>query len=306
MNLFIQYCSPRLFLREHILHNLSLKVLAHINPCYSAQKSLFIGMKTIVPFIVLLSLTGLACQQNASSTAHLGEVELQITGSPEAQTHFREGLLLLHSFEYDDARVAFEEALATDPACAMAYWGAAMTHNHSLWGQQNYAKGREILHRLDSLVEVSALTPLEQDFMAAVHILYGEQEDKTERNQAYADQMAVLHARYPGQHEIAAFYALSLLGSVPEGRDVEVFGQGARIAQGIMAENPQHPGALHYLIHSYDDPQHASLALLAANNYAKVAPDATHALHMPSHIYVALGMWDEVIRSNIGSYAASV
>jgi hypothetical protein len=105
---------------------------------------------------------------------------------------------------------------------------------------------------------------------------------------------------------VAAFYSLSLLGAVPEGRDSSIYGQGAKIAQSILAENPEHPGALHYLIHSYDDPNHAKLAIEAAFNYAKVAPDASHALHMPSHIFVALGMWDEVINSNVDSYQASV
>lgn len=123
---------------------------------------------------------------------------------------------------------------------------------------------------------------------------------------AYADFMAELHKKYPNNQEVAAFYALSLLGSAPEGRDDNLYGKGAKIAQGILNENPNHPGALHYLIHSYDDPEHANLALNAANIYSQVAPDASHALHMPSHIYVAMGMWDNVISSNIDSYHASL
>ena len=118
--------------------------------------------------------------------------------------------------------------------------------------------------------------------------------------------MEQLSEKYPNNHEISAFYALSLLGSVPDGRDDAIYGKGAIIAKGIIEENPNHPGALHYLIHSYDDPAHAHLALNAANSYAKVAPEASHALHMPSHIYLAMGMWDEVISSNINSYQASI
>ena len=118
--------------------------------------------------------------------------------------------------------------------------------------------------------------------------------------------MASLYKKYPENHEIAAFYALSLLGSVEVGRDDEVFDKGAVVAQGILSENPSHPGALHYLIHSYDDPSNAYKALDAANSYSVVAKDASHALHMPSHIYVALGMWDEVVSSNINSWEASV
>jgi pentatricopeptide repeat protein len=138
-----------------------------------------------------------------------------------------------------------------------------------------------------------------------VEILYGE-GTKNERDQAYAAHMQTLHQKYPENHEVGAFYALSLLGSVPVGRDDEVYEKGAVIAKSIIAENPNHPGALHYLIHSYDDPMHASLALHAADSYSKVAPDAAHALHMPSHIYVAMGMWDEVVASNEVSWQASV
>ena len=118
--------------------------------------------------------------------------------------------------------------------------------------------------------------------------------------------MAKLYKKYPKNHEIAAFYALSILGAVPVGRDETEYEKGARIAQGVLEENPKHPGALHYLIHSYDDPSHAQFALNAAHSYSKVAPDAAHALHMPSHIFVALGMWDEVVSSNIASWEASV
>ena len=130
--------------------------------------------------------------------------------------------------------------------------------------------------------------------------------DKPARDVAYSADMAKLTKKYPKNHEVAAFYALSLLGSVEEGRDDEIYGKGALIAQGILKENPKHPGALHYLIHSYDDPGHATLALDAAHAFAKVAPDASHALHMPSHIFLAMGMWDNVIASNIDSYQASI
>jgi len=138
----------------------------------------------------------------------------------------------------------------------------------------------------------------------AVNILFGEGNDKLARDIAYSDYMRTLFLKYEGNQEVASFYALSILGSAPE-RDSVTYGRGAVIAQGILKENPEHPGALHYLIHSYDDPDHAHLALDAANKYSVVAKDAGHALHMPSHIYVASGMWDEVVSSNIVSVAAS-
>lgn len=259
-------------------------------------------------FLLLCSILIAACQSEEASTSavsHLGEINLKVSASGEAEAAFEEGLLLLHSFEYEDSREAFEQAQALDSTFAMAYWGEAMTHNHNLWSQQDYEKGTDALKRMEAHADLSSLTALEADLIASTRILYGE-GDKVDRDQAYAKKMAELHKAYPDNHEVAAFYALSLLGSVPMGRDVAIYEQGAAIAQGIIAENPQHPGALHYLIHSYDDPGHAFMALEAANSYSKVAPDAAHALHMPSHIYVALGMWDEVVASNIASYDASV
>jgi tetratricopeptide (TPR) repeat protein len=233
-------------------------------------------------------------------------VELEVTGNPKAVSQFERGLLLLHSFEYQDAREAFRKARELDPHMPMAYWGEAMTHNHSLWSEQDYEEGVEVLKKLDAIDLEKNATELERDFIEAVGILFKPETEKPERDVAYARFMEGLSKKYPDNHEVAAFYALSLLGSVPDGRDEELYGKGAKIALGILAENPKHPGALHYTIHSYDDPKHAALALEAANAYSRVAPDASHALHMPSHIYVAMGMWDEVVSSNIDSYQASL
>lgn len=260
--------------------------------------------------IALLTLccSGPKAEEEKTAASRLGEVHLEVTGAVDALPFFEKGLLLLHSFEYDDARAAFRKAQEKDPGFAMAYWGEAMTHNHGLWHRQDYEEARAALERLAPTAEErleKANTGLERDFLQAVEILYGEGE-KVERDKAYAAFMEKLYEKYPGNHEVASFYALSLLGAVPVGRDEEAYGKGASIAGGILKENPNHPGALHYLIHSYDDPGHAHLAKKAADSYADVAPDAAHALHMPSHIYVALGMWHEVVASNEASYAASV
>ncbi|MDF1697098.1 MAG: hypothetical protein P1U56_14745 [Saprospiraceae bacterium] len=268
-----------------------------------------------LPFVALLFLLFIQCapkeksiQDNTNEEHNLGEVSIQVTGSEEAVSHFTEGLLLLHSFEFDDAATKFVQAQKIDSNLVMAYWGEAMSYNHPLWKERYTEEGRAALQKLGKTKEAriaKAQTDLERDLLEAVEILYGEGEKK-DLDVAYRDKMEQLHKTYSDQHEVAAFYALSLLGAAKNGRDVVSYEQGARIAQGIINENPSHPGALHYLIHSYDDPDHATLALDAANSYSKVAPDAEHALHMPSHIYVALGMWDEVIKSNIASYEASV
>jgi len=260
-------------------------------------------------FAAIMALFISACnEQTPASAERLGEIHIEVSGAAEAVPHFRKGLLLLHSFEYEDAREAFLAAQAADSGFAMAYWGEAMTHNHNIWHQQDREKGLAALQKLAPTPEARlemAPTPLEKSLMQSANILFGE-GSKYERDLAYRDYLAELYQQYPQNHEVAAFYALSLLGAVQEGRNEAEYEKSARIAKGILQENPRHPGALHYLIHSYDDPYHARFALQAADSYAQVAPDAAHALHMPSHIYVAMGMWKEVVASNEASYLASV
>ncbi|MCB9267423.1 MAG: tetratricopeptide repeat protein [Lewinellaceae bacterium] len=268
----------------------------------------FPGLIAIILLFLTAHCSGPQPESGQKTPSRLGEVHLKVTGAEEAMPSFEKGLLLLHSFEYDDARAAFQKARELDPSFAMAYWGEAMTHNHGLWRQQDLEAARAVLEELAPTSAErleKAPTKMERDFLRAVEVLYGEGE-KVERDKAYSAFMEKLYKKYPGNHEVAAFYALSLLGAVPVGRDEEAYETGAVIAEGILKENPNHPGALHYLIHSYDDPGHAHLAKLAADSYADVAPDAAHALHMPSHIYVALGMWHEVVASNEASYGASV
>lgn len=257
-------------------------------------------------FIILIVL--ISCKTTSEPESQLGQISFEVTGNKDAVKFFHEGMLLLHSFEYEDAAEKFSEAQKLDPEMGMAFWGEAMTNNHPLWRYQNKVEALNILSELGATAEERALhfaTPLEKDLHQAIEILYGD-GTKTDRDRLYSDYLKLLREKYPNNHEVASMYALSILGAVEEGRDEEAYNMGAKIAEGILQENPNHPGALHYLIHSYDDPDHAHLALDAANNYSKVAPDAGHALHMPSHIYIALGMWDEVINSNIASWEASV
>lgn len=238
----------------------------------------------------------------------LGEIAFDVSGNSIAEPAFEKGLLLLHSFEYEDARTAFLEAQSLDSTFAMAYWGEAMTYNHSLWQRQEKDKAIAALNKLAPTAEAReqlATTTLQKDFFKSLEILFGE-GTKYERDIAYNQFLEKLTQKYPDNNEISAFYAISLLGASRNGRDAKLYDKSARIVEGIIKENPSHPGALHYLIHSYDDPVHAHLAKAAADSYAKVAPDAAHALHMPSHIYVALGRWDDVVTSNIASWNASV
>lgn len=265
-----------------------------------------IKISTLLTGIIALSfLTN--CSSLNKETYQLGNVNLEVDGSKEAIKVFDKGLLLLHSFEYFDAAEAFVEAQEIDSTMAMAFWGEAMTHNHPLWRQQDYEKGNAALKKLaptKGARSTYAKSPLERDLLRSVEILYGE-GTKFERDKAYCTYLSELHSKYPNNHEVSAFYAVSLLGSVEEGRDDKIYEKSAVVANGILKENPNHPGALHYLIHSYDDPKNAYKALAAANSYSQVAKDASHALHMPSHIYVALGMWNAVVSSNEASFTAS-
>ncbi len=262
-------------------------------------------------YFLLFTFLLIQCKSTESPVSEevkLGKVNFEVTSTEEAAPFFQEGLLLLHSFEFDDAAEKFVQAQELDSNFVMAYWGEAMSYNHPLWRERYSDEGIAALNKLAETKEERlelAQTDIERDLLEAVEILY-EAGDKKAQDEAYKNQMQKLYKKYPEHHEVAAFYALSLLGASKSRQEDDNYEIGAKIVQGIIDENPNHPGALHYLIHSYDDPDHATLALDAAHAYSQVAPDAEHALHMPSHIFVALGMWDEVINSNIASYEASV
>jgi len=238
----------------------------------------------------------------------LGTLDFPVsTGSAAARKAFVRGVLLLHSFEYGDAAAEFRRAEAADPGFAMAYWGEAMTENHPIWNQRNAHAAREALAKLSPTPEGRlARTPTEREkgYLHAVDVLFADGEKK-ERDAAYADEMRKLHEAFPRDDEATLFYALALLGSCEGERDVAVYEKAGALAAEVFARRPDHPGAAHYVIHSFDDPAHALSALPAARAYAKIAPAATHALHMPSHIFLALGMWDDVIAANVASWKAS-
>src|SRR6266550_316640 len=230
----------------------------------------------------------------------LGTIDFPTSGAPAAQAQFTRGVLLLHSFEYQDAAQAFRAAQRIDPAFALAYWGEALTYTHPVWNERDGNAARAALLRLGptpAARRAKALTPREQAYLDAVEILYGE-GSKPARDTAYSLAMERLVARFPADREAKVFYALSLLGLNQGVRDTATYLRAAAIVQPVFQANPNHPGAAHVLIHAYDDPIHASLGLAAARAYSKIAPDAAHAQHMTTHIFLALGMWDEVVSQN--------
>lgn len=244
---------------------------------------------------------GEADKAAAPGSRVLGQISFPtVSDSPEAQAAFIQGMLLLHLFEYPFAREQFQLAQELDPDLAMAYWGEAMTHNHPIWDRQDRAAAREVLMKLGATPEErQARTPVarEKGLLAALELLYGD-GPKAGRDAAYLRAMERLAAEFPEDHEVRLFYALALFGVQAGVRDTAAYMLSTAIAQDVFSENPQHPGAAHYLIHGVDDPVHAVLGLRAARALAAMAPDAGHSQHMTSHIFTALGMWDDVVSAN--------
>ncbi|MEM9208845.1 MAG: hypothetical protein AAGA61_06340, partial [Pseudomonadota bacterium] len=258
-----------------------------------------------------VALLAVCCTLSVGAAAdELGSISFPNSGSAEAQEAFLTGVKALHSFQFDEARFAFEDAQEIDPDFALAYWGQAMSDNHPLWAQQDEPAATAALERLAPTFEgrlAKAPTEKEKAFLTAVEILYYSADDKLERDTNYSDYLADMHERWPDDDEVAIFYSLSQLGMVRRGdRGYRRQAKAASIALQVFERNPNHPGAAHFIIHAFDDPDHAILALPAAKVYAGIAPASAHALHMPSHIFLQLGMWEGVVDSNIVAYEAAV
>ena len=250
----------------------------------------------------------LAIAPAAFGQSALGTVHFPNSGKAGAQEAFQRGVAALHSFWYEEAAEAFKNAQEIDPDFALAYWGEAISHNHPLWSEQDISAARDVLSRFgSSRAERRAKTPTERErlYMDTVEILYGP-GDKYERDQLYHEALRRLAEAHPEDNEAQAFYALSYLGLVRRGEPgFHRQMKAGAIAAKLFQDEPHHPGAAHYVIHSFDDPEHAPLALEAANRYAEIAPEAHHAQHMPSHIFIQHGMWNRVSKSNQIAYDAS-
>lgn len=225
----------------------------------------------------------------------------ETTAQGEARERFLHGLALLHNFEYDRAAAAFRASQAADPGFVMAYWGEAMTYNHPLWEEQDREAALAVLARLGATPQeraAKARSPREAMWLAAIETLYGA-GTKEERDRLYLASMRALHETDPSDIDARAFTGLAILGTSHGGRQLSLYMQAAGLLEPGFMTHERHPGILHYLIHSYDDPVHAPLGERAAERYATVAPDAGHAQHMISHIYLALGDWAATERANI-------
>ncbi len=267
-------------------------------------------MRTSIRMLLALALAGsavAAASLHAQYAPRLGTIEFPTSGAPNAKPLFLRGVLYLHSFEYDSAAKAFREAQRLDPAFALAYWGEAMTYTHPVWFQQDLPAARAVLARFgqDRAARLQRIGDArERRWFETAEVLYGD-GGKERRDTLFAETMRLLAKDYPRDREAQAFYALALLGTTHSGRHVPTYMRAAAIVEDVFRENPDHPGAAHYLIHSYDDPTHAPLGMRAARAYSKIAPGAAHAQHMTSHIFVAAGFWDDVITANVAAWQTS-
>ncbi|HKF43620.1 MAG TPA: hypothetical protein VKG01_11010 [Thermoanaerobaculia bacterium] len=260
---------------------------------------------------LLLCLSASALRAAQESHAHhhgpgesLGKVNFPISCSEATRADFIRGLAFLHSFGYEESRDSFTAAAAKDPSCGIASWGVAMTYYHPIWAPPSpveLAAGRAASEKAAT---AGAKTDREKGYIAAIGAFYKDSDkvDHRTRALAYKAAMEDLTKRFPEDHEALIFYALSLLATAtPADATYANQKKAAEILNGLLVEEPDHPGVAHYLIHAFDYPALASLALPAARSYSKIAPSSAHALHMPSHIFTRLGLWQESIDSNIAS-----
>lgn len=268
----------------------------------------------IIIFCITLFLSwepGFSQQAPAPDSLSLGSIDFPTSASGQAQQEFLTGVLALHSFWYPEARDHFKKAQELNPAFAMAYWGEAMTYDHPIWEQHNQKAGMKALNRLNRQIEKGTIdwTEREKSYIESIRILYDDELSLDKRRQNYAQALRQLSEQYSSDSEALAFAALAGMSvpnynySNPDVRDVVPI---AAQLEDLYQRKPDHPGAMHYLIHLYDSKKFAEMGLRPARDYAKIAYSSSHAIHMPSHIYKHLEMWNQVIESNTRAYEASV
>ena len=238
-----------------------------------------------------------------------GEVNFQISCGPAAEKTFKEAVWTLHSFWYPEALKGFTAVTEAEPGCAMGYWGIAMSHWYPLWYPPSPAALKAGAEAVEQAVAARPKTEREKDYIVAIAAFYRDSDklDHHARAVAYEKAMEQVYLRYPEDREAAVFYGLALNASaLPTDKTYANERKAAEILNKVWTEQPNHPGVVHYLIHSDDSPQFAAAGLDAAICYSKIAPDVPHALHMPSHIFTRLGMWQQSIDSNRAAYAAAM
>jgi len=272
-------------------------------------------LKNLILISTLL-LTGLLTTTAQETHKHkhemgeqVGQVNFKVSCSPKVQSQFNRAVAWLHSFEYEEAEKEFELIAVADPQCGMAYWGVAMSNYHPLWTPPTPDELKKGVTAVEKANAAGAKTERERAFIASITLFFKDADkvDHSTRATAYYESMKKLYERDPSDDETAVFYSLSLIsvGMMANDKTYAKEKEAAQILNRVLKREPQHPGVTHYLIHSYDYPALAELALPAARSYAKIAPASAHAQHMPSHIFTRLGLWQEAIKSNLDARASA-
>ena len=260
-------------------------------------------LRFTLPLIVVFAVLAFADDQHqhALTEEEVGSVQFATSCAPNVQKDFNGAVALLHSFQYEQSRGAFENVAAKDPQCAMAYWGVAMSYYHGLWENSDLASGRTAWRKADQIASSNTkTTPREKAYIAALGEIYREDDkDQATHARAFEQKFGALQASYPDDSEAAIFHALSLDITAPK-TDKTFSNQRkcGEILEPIFQKQPHHPGVAHYIIHCYDNVALAEQGLPAARLYAKIAPISAHAHHMPSHLFTRVGLWNESIESN--------
>jgi hypothetical protein len=245
--------------------------------------------------------------QSPALAEHLGTVDFRVSCSASVRVAFSRGVALLHDFWYDEAERQFQKIMKLDPHCAMAHWGLALSTYHQIWDRADDSTLKHGWKEMQKAGVPAAKTARERAYIAALSGFFKPgQKDYQARVYVYSAAMADLYTRYPDDVDAGAFYALSLLAAEKPG-DTSLTAEHSALAvlNPLFAKHPDHPGVVHYIIHACDTPSLASQGLAAAQHYGEIAPSGAHAVHMPGHIFARLGMWQEDIRANLASVAAS-
>ena len=240
------------------------------------------------------------------ATELLGKVSFSISCAPGSQVSFERGVALLHSFGYEEAEQQFTEVTKKDPGCAMAHWGVAMSLFHEIWERPEDATLKRGHEEIEKAQAIGAKTDRERAYIGALAVFYSDTSKQNYLRQAtaYSDAMSKVYQRYPDDLEAGAFYALSLMASAsPHDVSNSAEKKAVAVLNPLFQKQPDHPGLAHYIIHACDSPGMAAMGLDAARRYAAIAPSSAHAVHMPSHIFARLGLWDEDIQANLKSVA---
>jgi tetratricopeptide (TPR) repeat protein len=265
--------------------------------------------KSLSSLVLLFAGTALRAQMTHEghgsadpSVPALGTIDFPTSASEKSHAAFVQGVLYMHNFHYPRAAQAFRQAQQLDSTDVMGYWGEAMSYTHPVWNEQDTAAAHAALMRLGPSPEARlalARNDRERGWLNAVEMLYAHGTTKAHRDTAYSAAMASLHESDTSDVEATTFYALSLLGLNQGDREPVAYQKAYELVAPVFNTHPHHPGAAHYLIHAVDDPEHAALGAKAASAYSEIAPSAAHAIHMTSHIFLALGKWDDVVNANV-------